>query len=101
MFRCAGRDGFSANPDVGFFHGCSSFFLAVQYLVSKGYKRISTLGVKFPPPELYSRISGQVGHPEFVYGTQLANLSPLRKELQRHGVALRTLDDNSNLALFV
>jgi hypothetical protein len=100
-FKCAGRDGFSANADVGFFHGCSSFFLAIQYLVSKGYKRISTLGVKFPPPELYSRINGQTGHPEFVYGIQLANLAGLRKELQRHCVAIRALDDSSNLALFL
>lgn len=100
-FKCAGRDGFSANVDAGFFHGCSSFFLAIQYLVAKGYKRISTVGVKFPPPELYTRISGQVGHPEFVYGIQLANLAGLRKELQRQCVAIRTLDDSSNLALFV
>lgn len=100
-FRCSGRDGFSSNPDAGFFHGCSSFFLAVQYLVSKGYKRISTLGVIFPPPELYSRVNGQLGHPEFVYGIQLANLAGLRKQLQKHCVTLRVMDENSNISLFV
>ncbi len=100
-FPCRGRDGFSTDAQQGFFHGCSSFFLAVQYLVTKGYKRISTVGVKFPPPELYARVNANVGHPEFVYGTQLANLVPLRRHLNSAGVQVRCRDANTNLALFV
>lgn len=101
MYNCLGRDGFSTDPIAGFYHGCSSFFLAIQYLISAGYKRIHTLGIKFPPPELYTRLNGISGHPEFVYDIQLRNLATLKKFLTDTNTQVSCLDIDSNLKIFL
>lgn len=101
MYNCIGRDGFSSDATAGFYHGCSSFFLAIQYLISVGYKRINTLGIKFPPPELYTRLNGISGHPEFVYNIQLGNLAALKKFLIDTNTEINCLDTDSNLKIFL
>jgi hypothetical protein len=101
LFTCLGRDGFSTNAKAGFFHGCSSFFFAVQYLVYVGYTRINTLGVNFPPPELYSRLNGVSGHPEFVYDIQLSNLLAMREFMEKTNTEINCLDSNSNLTIYL
>lgn len=101
QYPCLGRDGLSAEPELGFYHGCSSFFLAIQYLVAAGYKNIATVGVLFPPPELYKRISGTGGHPEFVYHIQLDNLKKVSTFLRDNGAVLVSLDKISNLNIFL
>lgn len=101
LFECLGRNGFSSNRNEGFYHGCSSFFLAVQYLVSVGYKKINTIGVNFPPPETYSRLNGINGHPEFVYDIQLKNLHSLKKFLSDTDTEINCIDINSNLNIFL
>lgn len=101
LFNCLGRDGFSTDSKAGFFHGCSSFFFAIQYLVHMGYTRINTLGVNFPPPELYNRLNGVLGHPEFVYDIQLSNLLELRKFMEQTNTEINCLDRNSNLTIYL
>lgn len=101
MYHCLGRDGFSTDASAGFYHGCSSFFLAIQYLISAGYKRINTLGIKFPPPELYTRLNGISGHPEFVYDIQLGNLANMKKFLIDTNTEINCLDTDSNLKIFL
>lgn len=101
FFPCLGRDGFSSNRNEGFYHGCSSFFFAVQYLVSVGYKKINTLGVNFPPPETYTRLNGVSGHPEFVYDIQLKNLFALKNFLASTNTEINCHDNNSNLNIFL
>lgn len=98
LFRCIGRDGFSSDGRRGFFHGCSSFFLAIQYLVFCGYKSIETVGVKFPPPEAYTRLDDSAKQPEFVYHIQLANLFRMRDFLQKNYIKLKVHDLDSVLA---
>ncbi len=100
-YRCLGRDGFSADGNKGFYHGCSSFFFAVQFLVSQGYKNIETLGVKFQPPETYLRIDNTAGQPEFVYHIQLMNIKRMKEFLKRNLVSFKILDEDSNLAAFL
>ena len=101
LFRCLGRDGFSSDRNEGFYHGCSSFFFAVQYLVSVGYKKINTHGVNFPPPEKYKRLNGVSGHPEFVYDIQLKNLANLKSFLTRTNTEINCGDLESNLNIFL
>lgn len=101
LYQCLGRDGFSSDFNAGFYHGCSTFFFAVQYLVSMGYTEIDTVGVNFPPPEMYARVSGVVGHPEFVYDIQLKNLHSLKKFLNSTNTEVNCLDKNSNLSIFL
>jgi hypothetical protein len=101
QYPCLGRDGLSADRNLGFYHGCSSFFLAIQYLVASGYKDITTAGVLFPPPELYKRITGNGGHPEFVYHIQLDNLRRLSTFLRDNGARLTSLDNISNVNIFL
>ena len=101
MYNCLGRDGFSSDAAAGFYHGCSSFFLAIQYLISTGYKKIHTLGIKFPPPELYTRLNGISGHPEFVYNIQLENLAKMKRFLIDTNTEINCLDTDSNLKIFL
>ncbi|WP_434775488.1 hypothetical protein [Pseudomonas oryzihabitans] len=101
FFNCLGRDGFSNDGEKGFYHGCSSFFLAVQYLTFLGYKSIQTLGVKFPPPEMYRRIDDSATQPEFVYHIQLRNIIAMRQFLSKNLVVLESLDTDSNLSILV
>ncbi|UXH41310.1 hypothetical protein [Pseudomonas promysalinigenes] len=101
LFRCLGRDGFSSDSKEGFYHGCSSFFFAVQYLVSTGYKTINTHGVNFPPPEKYKRLNGVNGHPEFVYDIQLKNLAKLKSFLMTTNTKINCGDLDSNLNIFI
>jgi hypothetical protein len=100
-YRCLGRDGFSTDIKKGFYHGCSSFFFAVQYLVAIGHQKIRTVGVNFPPPEMYSRINGTSGHPEFVYDVQLRNLAALKDFIRETNTTIECTDKNSNLNIFL